>query len=246
MTNERSEREAELLTGSERSLAALVVAREALREDSVLYTDAKVVEAIAAREREKVERDQRNGDRTFDAWCESVGAGIEKRLRASLLKLECLHELPKLSALPSAGPASAVIPNAASDRVAPLLDLAVAAGAGRELWDAECEQGIPLPADVPRGAYVALRVAGDSMTPLMHSGDIVLVHLKSALTRGSVIVARVNDGGYVVKQVGRVGDRRVELISMNPVYPPISVRRVKDVVGQVVLCWCTHEPGRVT
>src|SRR5688572_30671999 len=138
MTNERSEREAELLTGSERSLAALVVAREALRGDSVLYKDAALVEAIAIAERAQVEREQRKGDRTFEAWCEAVGAGIEKRLRASLLKLECLHESPKLRPLPSSGPASAVIASAASDRVAPLLDLAVAAGAGRELWDAEC------------------------------------------------------------------------------------------------------------
>jgi SOS-response transcriptional repressor LexA len=125
-------------------------------------------------------------------------------------------------------------------RWAPLADLAVAAGAGRELWDQECESVVEVPADAPAGRYVALRVAGDSMTPLLHSGDTVLVKLGPDVSRDSIVVARCDDG-YVVKRVGRIERRELELVSLNPTFPSIRVAREADrVLGTVVLRWCGH------
>lgn len=126
-------------------------------------------------------------------------------------------------------------------RRAPYVDLAVAAGVGRELWDEECTEWASIPDDVPAGRHVALKVAGDSMTPFLHGGDTVLVKLGDAIAGGSVVVARRPDDGYVVKRVGRVAGGEVELLSLNPDYPPISIPRDgRLVLGTVVLRWCDH------
>ena len=124
---------------------------------------------------------------------------------------------------------------------APYLDMAVAAGAGRELWDEECTEWLDVPDDVPPGRHLALRVAGESMTPFLHEGDTILVKIGPELVPGSVVVARRPDDGYVVKRVGRVRARSVELVSMNPAYEPIQLPRDQRLLlGTVVLRWCTH------
>jgi SOS-response transcriptional repressor LexA len=131
---------------------------------------------------------------------------------------------------------------AARVRHAPSIELSVAAGVGRELWDEPCDRWIPLPSDAPDGKYVALRVTGDSMVPLLHDGDTILVKLGDEMVPDSVVVARVPDGGYVVKRVGGVAGSRVELASLNPEYPTIVIPRdPRLVLGTVLLRWCTHE-----
>jgi len=139
------------------------------------------------------------------------------------------------------GTLAQVVAAAARVRHAPALDLSVAAGAGRELWDEPCDRWIPLPESAPDGKYVALRVTGDSMVPLLHDGDTILVKLGDELVPDAVVVARVPDGGYVVKRVGGVAGSRVELASLNPDYPPIVIPRDPSLVlGTVLLRWCTH------
>lgn len=124
---------------------------------------------------------------------------------------------------------------------APYVDLAVAAGAGRELWDEECTEWAEVPPDVPVGRHLALRVAGDSMAPFIHTGDTVLVRLDERLQRGTVIVAKLPDDGYVVKRVGKLERHYIELLSLNPEYPAIRIpRRERTVLGTVVLRWCPH------
>jgi SOS-response transcriptional repressor LexA len=139
------------------------------------------------------------------------------------------------------GTLAQVVAAAARVRHAPAMDLSVAAGAGRELWDEPCDRWIPLPDGAPDGKYVALRVTGDSMVPLLHDGDTILVKLGDELVPESVVVARVPDGGYVVKRVGGIAGSRVELASLNPEYPPIVIPRDPSLVlGTVLLRWCTH------
>lgn len=129
---------------------------------------------------------------------------------------------------------------------APYVDLAVAAGVGRELWDEECTEWAEVPPDIPVGRHLALRVAGDSMAPFIHTGDTVLVRLDERLQRGSVIVARLPDDGYVVKRIGTLERHHIELLSLNAAYPAIRIpRRERTVLGTVVLRWCPHgEEGR--
>ena len=140
------------------------------------------------------------------------------------------------------GTLAQVIATAARVRHAPVLDLSVAAGAGRELWDEPCDRWIPLPEGAPDGKYVALRVTGDSMIPLLHDGDTILVKLGDDIAPDAVVVARVPDGGYVVKRVGGIAGSRVELASLNPDYPSIVIPRDPSLVlGTVLLRWCTHD-----
>ena len=139
------------------------------------------------------------------------------------------------------GTLAEVVAAAARVRHAPSVELSVAAGAGRELWDEPCDRWIPLPEGTPDGKYVALRVTGDSMVPLLHDGDTILVKLGEELVPDAVVVARVPDGGYVVKRVGGFAGSRVELASLNPDYPPIVIPRDPSLVlGTVLLGWCTH------
>jgi SOS-response transcriptional repressor LexA len=126
-------------------------------------------------------------------------------------------------------------------RRAPVVELGIAAGVGRELWDEPAEAWVEIPNDAPSGEYVALRIVGDSMSPLMHTGDTVLVKRGSEVRRDTVIVARHPDDGYVCKRVSRVRRTSIELASLAPGLPPIAIPRDgRLVVGTVMLVWCTH------
>lgn len=95
--------------------------------------------------------------------------------------------------------------------------------------------------DVEDGRYVALTVAGDSMTPLLHTGDTILVRLGPELGPDQVVVARHPEHGYVVKRVGRIDSMRVELTSLNTMYQPLSLPNdAALILGTVVLRWCPH------
>lgn len=139
-------------------------------------------------------------------------------------------------------PLARAVEEAAARRCAArVVGMAVAAGAGRDLWDEPCESVVRLPDQLPAGRYVTLPVAGDSMEPLLHPGDTVLVKLGHAIESDSVVVARHPEDGYVVKRVGRIGRAWVELTSLNPAYGPLRIpRRAELVVGTVVMRWCGH------
>ena len=130
---------------------------------------------------------------------------------------------------------------------APLAELGVAAGSGRELFDEPCDTWVALPADLPSSRYVALRVVGDSMLPLLHSGDLVLLDLDAPVRPGMVAVARQPEHGYVVKRVARAGDAGtgLSLVSLNPAYPAVAFEPARGaLLGPVVLRWCSHAPAK--
>lgn len=130
-------------------------------------------------------------------------------------------------------------------RPAPAWDLSVAAGMGPELWDEPPTGCVDLPRDIGDGRYVALAVAGDSMEPLMHTGDTILIRLGAELAAGDVVVARHPDRGYVVKRVGRVDPMRIELESLNEAYEPLAIPNdAALVLGTVALRWCPHSRHR--
>lgn len=140
------------------------------------------------------------------------------------------------------GPVSQVLAPALASGAAPLVEAGVAAGAGRQLWDEVTDAWIAVPAELPERRYVAMRVSGDSMTPLLHSDDVVLIDLdNNDTTAGSIIVARNNDDGYVVKQVTANDGFDIVLGSLNPAYAPMRITSSSNVVlGRVVLRWCEH------
>jgi hypothetical protein len=124
---------------------------------------------------------------------------------------------------------------------APLIELGVAAGTGRELLEEPCDSRVALPPEAAPGRYVALRVVGDSMRPLLHSGDVVLVALEASVSAGAVVVVRHPDHGYVVKRMGRPLAWGTPLESLNPAYPALLLPAgAGRVIGRVVLRWCGH------
>jgi hypothetical protein len=165
-----------------------------------------------------------------------------RALRARVLARRCgvgLVEAPPPLVAPSRhAPPAQVMEEAMRAGAVALVDLAAAAGVGRELWDEPAEQWVALPRGAPRLRALALRIAGESMAPLLHTGDTVLVELGPALVRGRVVVARHPDDGYVCKRVERVGRREVLLASLDPAYGTVTIPRDERlVVGTVRVAW---------
>lgn len=70
---------------------------------------------------------------------------------------------------------------------------------------------------------IYLRVTGDSMYPEFHEGDFVLVECTPTVDSGSFAVVLVDNENGVVKRVV-YGDDYIELVSVNPMYPPRTFR----------------------
>jgi phage repressor protein C with HTH and peptisase S24 domain len=71
----------------------------------------------------------------------------------------------------------------------------------------------------------ALEITGDSMEPVYRAGDRIVVAPGIAPRKGDRVVARLKDGEMIAKQIGRMNERSVELLSLNPDYPPRQVPR---------------------
>ncbi len=67
--------------------------------------------------------------------------------------------------------------------------------------------------------YFWLRVAGDSMTPSINDGDLVLVRRQDAVESGQYAVVLLNSEEGLVKRIA-LGPDWIELQSVNPYYPP--------------------------
>ena len=103
---------------------------------------------------------------------------------------------------------------------------------------------VKLPDDMDGSDFVALKVSGDSMAPLLHTGDTILVQRGSEVTPGRIIVARHPADGYLVKRVARVSGTEIELASLNADYAPQSIPADASLVlGTVILRWCPHGTG---
>ncbi|MEO1967330.1 MAG: LexA family transcriptional regulator [Sphingomonadaceae bacterium] len=79
----------------------------------------------------------------------------------------------------------------------------------------------------------AIRVEGDSMEPLLRSGDEIFVDRNKRSGEG-VFVVRIGDALHV-KQLQARPPGRIALISANEAYPPIDLAREEvEVIGRVV------------
>ena len=83
---------------------------------------------------------------------------------------------------------------------------------------------------------ICIKVRGDSMYPKIEDGDIIQVHKQESVDDGSIAVVLLDGDEGLVKKVQYTSDG-VELVSMNPMYPPMrfegmDARRVR-VVGLV-------------
>ena len=149
------------------------------------------------------------------------------------------QRLPRRALRRRAAPLAATVTQslgaALEQRCAVLLELAAAAGSGRELWDEPCENWVELPSDLPSARYLAMRVDGDSMEPVLGARDVILVQLDATPAVDDLVVARRPEEGFVVKRVASLTPKRIELASFNEAYEPVTVRRdPTTVLGTVI------------
>jgi phage repressor protein C with HTH and peptisase S24 domain len=73
----------------------------------------------------------------------------------------------------------------------------------------------------------ALEVTGDSMEPVYRKGDRIVVAPGVPVRRGDRVVAKTADGEVLAKELGRASEKSVELLSLNPAYPPRELPRAE-------------------
>ncbi len=117
-------------------------------------------------------------------------------------------------------------------RQIPLYDLPASAGTGVFL-DGDSYTMIDAGDGVPESANFAVRVSGDSMTPLFENGQVVFVRQQQELRSGEIGIFVLGGEAYLKKFDLEDG---VRLVSLNPKYPPIRIGEASDlrVVGKVV------------
>ena len=181
-------------------------------------------------------RPTRAEDLRIDQIARAMAVRLSGRVRALQVGARLTTAPLRARAADVVGSIASVAESAAAVRCAPWLDsLAVAAGAGRELWDEPCDRWVMLPRELERGRYLAVGVAGDSMEPYLRDGDVIIVDPQSTPMEHAVVVARRRDDGYVVKYVSKLTRRSMELSSFNVAYEPFSVMRTPGAfVGTVV------------
>lgn len=70
------------------------------------------------------------------------------------------------------------------------------------------------------GEHFALRVKGDSMSPSINNGDIVIVRQQKAVDNGGVAVVLVNGDEATVKEIKKLPDGLMLIGWNTSVYPP--------------------------
>lgn len=223
----QSELDAELL--------AEAVGRGLIRNpEHPVWRDDRFLAWLAAEARARAERRVRVSEEVL------VDRGEQLMAKAQANKLRVSrrgNSSPVEPAMRSAESSPASTPHGA----VAVVELGIAAGVGRELWDEPVQSWVELPPDMPPGKYVALKIVGESMAPLMHTGDTVLVRIGADVKRDTVVVARHPEDGYVCKRVSRVRRDAIELSSLEPGRPIITIPRDPSLmVGTVVLVWCQH------
>lgn len=213
---------------------AELLGREMTRDpDHPLWCDERFLTWLGAEAREEVERAHRLSDREFRRRGEEFIARAQAR-RLAVAREAALVAVKREETDP-------VRPRAVREGPVPIVELGIAAGLGRELWDEPVSSWVEMPPNMPVGEYVALRIIGESMAPLMHTGDTVLVRIGTDVRRDTIIVARHPDDGYVCKRVSRIRRECIELSSLERGRSPIVIPRdPSNIVGTVILVWCHH------
>jgi lexA repressor len=89
------------------------------------------------------------------------------------------------------------------------------------------------------GEFFGLRIKGDSMTPTICDGDIVIVRQQDDAENGDIVIATVNGDEATCKRLRKYKDG-IELISINPSYSPFEfsndeiMEKPVKIIGKVV------------
>lgn len=82
------------------------------------------------------------------------------------------------------------------------------------------------------GEFFGLQVKGDSMSPRMQAGDVLIVKQQSDAESGDIVIAQVNGDSACVKKLLKQDDGIV-LQSFNPTYAPMYFSN-KDIIEKPV------------
>ena len=110
----------------------------------------------------------------------------------------------------------------------------VSAGTGEFQTDDAANETVPYYGTIPAHDY-ALRVNGDSMSPMLENHQIIFVRKSNGaeLHTGQIIVAMLNGDSYVKKI--DLNNHCVKLVSLNPKYKPIRVTETDKFMVQGVV-----------
>lgn len=72
-----------------------------------------------------------------------------------------------------------------------------------------------------------MQIAGDSMSPVMRAGDRVVVSPNESVRRGDRVVLKTVEGEVMAKELHRMSESQIELISVNPDYDDRIIPRAQ-------------------
>lgn len=83
--------------------------------------------------------------------------------------------------------------------------------------------------------YFALKVTGDSMQPILHDNDIVIVHQQNDVENGQIGIVLIDGEEATVKKIVKYDDH-IDLIAFNSYYPPRKLDNTCNfkIIGKVV------------
>lgn len=136
------------------------------------------------------------------------------------------------------------VPNSLSDRYVylPLYDVEASAGHGSMIHSEQIidhlaflREWVQKELGLNPERVLLIKAIGDSMTPTIKAGALLLVNMEVTKVRNDSIYIIRQDGDLLVKRVQNLMDGRVEIKSDNADYKPIIVQsKTLDVIGEVV------------
>ena len=79
-----------------------------------------------------------------------------------------------------------------------------------------------------RGEFFGLRIKGNSMSPRIQNGDVVIVRVQPDADSGDIVITKVNGYDACCKRLQKHDDG-ISLISLNPDYEPMFFSK-KDII----------------
>ena len=150
-------------------------------------------------------------DAVIAKWTEQQSAGLADEVR----RIEAGIRIPVLGSVPCGIPADAV-----------------------EFWDTDEWEEISEKMS-RQGTFFALKVKGDSMSPRIQKGDVLIVQQTPDAESGEVVIAKINGQDACCKKLIKHPEGIV-LQSFNPSYEPMyfsneeSLQKPVQIIGKVV------------
>lgn len=110
----------------------------------------------------------------------------------------------------------------------PKVSAVLCAGGGSFEVDSAIVENIPLPLNIVRSfghadKLVFMDVAGNSMEPYIHNGDVVLIDQAVTTPIANTVMAVGHEDGIYIKRIQINKDGSMSLVSDNPAYTPIDL-----------------------